>query len=80
MVCNHRSFRESPLSELLVTLDVPNDWKRFKLPSALDEPLQQLLDHQDRDGRLSRAERREAAALVELVDMLALMKLRVRFV
>jgi hypothetical protein len=45
-------------------------------PPALADRLQQLLDRQDHDGKLSRAERREAEALVELTDMLSLMKLR----
>ena len=31
---------------------------------------------EDRDGKLSRLERREATALAELVDMLSLMRLR----
>jgi hypothetical protein len=64
------------MSEVVVKFDVPGDWKRFKLPRALDARLQELLDRQDREGKLPRSERREAAALVELVDMLSLMKLR----
>jgi hypothetical protein len=63
---------------VLIELDLPRDWKRFQLPPALDDRLQELLDRQDRDGKLSRRERREAEALVELTDMLTLMKLRVR--
>jgi hypothetical protein len=63
---------------VLIELDLPRDWKRFRLPPALDDRLQELLDRQDRNGKLSRRERREAEALVELTDMLALMKLRVR--
>jgi hypothetical protein len=43
---------------------------------ALDERPQELLDRQDHTGKLSRAERREAEALVELAKMLSLMKLR----
>ena len=64
------------MSRVLVELDLPRDWRQFKLPPALDDRLQELLDRQDRDGKLSRAERRQANALVELVDMLSLMKLR----
>jgi hypothetical protein len=63
---------------VLVELDLPSDWKRFSMPSALEDRLQELLDRQDREGKLSRRERREAEALTELVDMLALMKLRAR--
>jgi len=63
---------------VLVELDLPKDWKRFSLPPALHDRLQELLDRQDCDGKLSRRERREAEALVELTDMLALMKLRAK--
>jgi hypothetical protein len=64
------------MAEVLVKLHVPNDWRRFRLPRALDARLQELLDRQDRDGKLSASERREAKALAELADMLSLMKLR----
>ena len=63
---------------VLVELNLPEDWKRFSLPPALEKRLQNLLDRQDRDGKLPGHERREAVALVELVDMLALMKLRAK--
>jgi hypothetical protein len=63
---------------VLVELNLPQDWKRFRLPAALHDRLQELLDRQDRDGKLSRRERREAEALVELTDILALMKLRAK--
>jgi hypothetical protein len=64
------------MSQVLVQLDLPRDWEKFRLPPALQVRLQQLLDRQDENGRLSRAERNEAEALVELSDMLSLMKLR----
>ena len=61
---------------VLVELDLPKDWRKFRLPRALHDRLHELLDRQDRDGKLSRLERREATALAELVDMLSLMRLR----
>jgi len=61
---------------VLVELDLPKDWRSFQLPPALHDRLQELLDRQDREGKLSRRERREAIALTELVDMLSLMRLR----
>lgn len=61
---------------VLVELDLPNDWRSFQLPPALHERLQELLDRQDSEGKLSRRERREAEALTQLVDMLSLMRLR----
>lgn len=64
------------MSEVLVKLEIPRDWKKFRLPAALNNRLRELLDRQDSGHKLSRAERGEAQALVELVDMLTLMKLR----
>ena len=61
---------------VLVELALPGDWRKFRLPPALHERLQELLDWQDSVGKLSLKERREAAALTELVDLLSLMRLR----
>jgi hypothetical protein len=61
---------------VVVELDLPKDWQKFRLPRALHGRLHELLDRQDRDGKLSPLERREASALTELVDMLSLMRLR----
>jgi hypothetical protein len=65
---------------VLVELDLPKDWRRFCLPPALQDRLQELLDKQDREGKLAAKERREAAALTDLVDMLSLMRLRAEVV
>jgi hypothetical protein len=64
------------MKSVLVELQLPKDWDQFRLPPALHERLQDLLDRQDIEGRLSRKDRREAQALTELVDMLSVMKLR----
>ena len=61
---------------VLVGLSLPRDWERFVLLPALHDRLQELLDRQDLEGKLSGRERQEAKALAELVDMLSLMKLR----
>jgi hypothetical protein len=61
-----------------VELDLPKTWKNFKIPPALDQRLQQLLDLQDSGKKLSRAEKSEAEALVELNDLLSALKLQVR--
>lgn len=66
------------MSQVLVELDIPKDWQQFRLPAALDARLQELLDKQDLGAKLSRAERKEAQALTELVDVLSLMKLRAK--
>jgi hypothetical protein len=59
---------------IFVEVNLPRDWRKFRLPPALHERLQELLDRQDRGGKLSPRERKEAKALVELVDMLTLIK------
>ena len=64
------------MSTVTVELDLPDDWQKFKLPSALHDRLHELLDRQDAQGSLDARDRREAEALTQLVDMLALMKLR----
>ncbi len=64
------------MSSVTLQLELPEDWEQLRLPSALDGRLQFLLDRQDREGSLSDAERREAEALTDLVDMLALLRLR----
>ena len=58
----------------VVQLHLPGDWGGFRLPPALQNRLTELLDRQDRDGKLSPRERKEAKALVELVDMLTVLK------
>lgn len=60
---------------VIVELSLPRDWERFALPPALHDRLQELLDRQDLEGRLSHRERQEAKALAELVDMLSLLRL-----
>jgi hypothetical protein len=59
-----------------VELLLPDDMARFRLPPGVDERLTTLLDRQDSGERLSRAEREEAEGLVELAEMLALLRLR----
>lgn len=63
---------------VFVELNLPGDLGRLHMPAALHARLQDLLDRQDRDGKISARERREALALTELADLLTLMKLRAR--
>ena len=63
---------------VFVELDLPKPWRKFRLPPALDGRLRELLDRQDHDGKLSPRERQEAEELVELVDILTLMKARTK--
>jgi hypothetical protein len=66
------------VQSVLVELELPKDWRKFRLPRALHERLQELLDRQDETGKLSAKERREATALTELVDVLSVMRLRAK--
>ncbi len=61
---------------VLVELDLPQDWRKLRMPRALHDRLQELHDRQDMEGTLSAKERREATALAELVDLLALIRVR----
>jgi len=63
-----------------VELPLPANWRRFRLPPSLHSRLQDLLDKQDRTGKLSAKEKREAKALTELVDFLSLIRLRAKLV
>jgi hypothetical protein len=59
-----------------IELEMPGDLKHFRLPKGVNARLQELLDKQNREGKLSRAERREAEGLVNLAEMLTLLRLR----
>lgn len=76
-ICKLRELiRGIDMSSVTVELELPQDWKRFQMPVALKARLNSLLDEQDKSGKLSKAEREEAQALTELVDLLSLSKLR----
>lgn len=57
-------------------VEIPAELASFKLPNAVQERLQFLLDRQDAGEELTQAERQEAEELVELVEFLALVRLR----
>ncbi len=60
-----------------IKLSVPDDLARFRLPDGVNARLQELLDRQDRGQRLTPAERKEAEGLVNLAELLSLLRLRV---
>lgn len=60
---------------LSITIDTPIHGARMKLPIGVDNRLQSLLDKQDRGEQLTPEERTEAEGLVELADILTLLKL-----
>ncbi|WP_205678886.1 hypothetical protein [Aquisphaera insulae] len=61
---------------LTIDVDLPADLARFRLPSAVASRLQSLLDRQDAGSVLTADERAEAEGLVDLADLLTLLRLR----
>ncbi len=61
---------------VLVELEMPTDLEKFRLPKGVDERLQELLDRQDCGEGLTPAERTEAEGLVDLAELLSLLRLR----
>ncbi len=59
-----------------IDLEIPAELDKFKLPKAVDERLQYLLDRQDHGDVLTTAERMEAEGLVSLAELLSLLRLR----
>ena len=59
-----------------IQLEVPDDLARFRLPPGVNIRLQELLDRQDSGKRLTSAERKEAEGLVNLAELLSLLRLR----
>ena len=57
-------------------VEVPGDLARFRLPGGVKHVLQELLDKQDAGPALSPEESREAEGLVDLADLLSLLRLR----
>jgi len=61
----------------MTTIDVPSELTDFRLPDAVQARLQHLLDQQDSGELLTSDERLEAEGLVELAELLSLLRLRV---
>lgn len=61
---------------LILEVDLPDDLARLKLPRAVAERLQSLLDRQDSGAPLTAQERDEAEGLVNLAELLTLIRLK----
>ena len=61
---------------LTIEVELPGDLDRFRLPEAVAARLQELLDRQDSGQVLSEQERGEAEGLVNLAELLTLLRLR----
>lgn len=57
-------------------VELPADLARFRLPEAVHARLQALLDRQDSGQPLTSQERKEAEGLVDLAELLTLLRLR----
>jgi hypothetical protein len=61
---------------LAIEVELPDDLSRLRLPAGVQARLQALLDQQDGGTPLTPAERDEAEGLVNLAELLALLRLR----
>jgi hypothetical protein len=59
-----------------IELEIPDDLARFRMPAGVQARLQALLDRQDQGATLTTAERAEAEGLVDLAELLSLLRLR----
>lgn len=59
-----------------IKIEMPVSPEKIRLPKGVDARLQALLDNQDRGDKLSVKEKKEAEGLVELSEMLSLMRVR----
>ncbi len=57
-------------------VEMPGDLARFRLPKGVAKRLHVLLDRQDGGQQLTAAEKREAEGLVELAELISLLRLR----
>ena len=59
-----------------IDVELPADMARLRLPEGVDRRLHVLLDKQDSGQALTEDERLEAEGLVDLADLLSLLRLR----
>jgi hypothetical protein len=61
---------------MIMTVEVPKSIASMRLPKAVHDRLQALLDKQDSGTPLTPAERKEAEGLVDMAEFLSLLKMR----
>jgi len=59
-----------------LNVEVPDDLARFRMPGGVQARLQQLLDRQEAGEVLNDAEHQEAEGLVDLAELLSLLRMR----
>ena len=62
--------------DIHLEIEMPGDLAKFRLPKGVAKRLQDLLDKQDSGEKLTAAEGREAKGLVDLAEVLSLLRLR----
>ena len=63
---------------IIVEIEMPEGWEKFRLPEGLHRRLQYLLDRQDPGQPLTPVEREEAQDLVDMAEWLSLLRLQAR--
>ena len=61
---------------ITIELEAPGELAKFRLPKGVEHRLHDLLDKQDGGTALTVAERKEAEGLVNLAEMLSLLRVR----
>jgi hypothetical protein len=59
-----------------INVEMPDDLARFRLPEPVQRRLHRLLDLQDQGTKLSSDEEEEAEALVNVAELLTLLRMR----
>lgn len=78
MVEERKIEDESMTRRVLIEIEMPTDLDKFSLPKGVNERLQFLLDRQEQGEYLTPAERMEAEGLVNMAELLSLLRLRAR--
>ena len=71
-----RGYAPQMPQTIQLQLQAPGDLGKFHLPAGVQHRLDDLLDRQDQGHRLTAAETSEAEGLVDLAEMLSLLRLR----
>lgn len=61
---------------LTIDVDLPSDLEKCRLPTAVQQRLDHLLDQQDSGQDLTDQERRASEGLVDLAEFLTLLRMR----
>ena len=65
------------MKTVTIEIEAPDDLAKFRLPAGVERRLRDLLDRQDSGIALSADERREAEGLVDLAELLSMLKLKI---